>query len=35
MQKDIDVYYTLYRADGLSYLEVQVKDQGQGIQKED
>jgi len=31
----IDVFFTLYRKEGKSYLEVQVKDSGMGIKDED
>ena len=31
----IDIYFTLYRKDGKSYFEVQIKDRGMGIKEED
>jgi len=32
---EIDILYTMYRQEGKSYLEVQVKDIGYGIKDED
>lgn len=29
------IYYTLYKVDGHSYIEVQIKDTGMGIKRKD